>query len=196
MAPSTHSPSRRQPGAPNSTGGQFTFLARQENNASLLEREVEGSSVVEKVAHMPGQGYDQIERTLDGSSYFTCDGILNREDGPAIEGTLLNAYYRNGVIDREGGPALVWADGGEAYLRDGEFDREDGPAVITPGVGSFWYRDGQLHRENGPAVTTLDCSMWFDHDRVHRDDGPAVEYANGRREFWVDGVKRVVVTDA
>lgn len=52
------------------------------------------------------------------------DGVLDREDGPAIEhadGSY--AYYRNGKLDRRGGPAISHADGDEYYYRNGVFIR-------------------------------------------------------------------------
>jgi len=28
---------------------------------------------------------------------------------------------------------------------------------------------------------------WYLNGKLHREDGPAVEYADGRREWWVNG---------
>ena len=64
------------------------------------------------------------------TQWFT-DGVLDREDGPAIEWTDGNkTWYKSGLIHREDGPAVLNKHGDVLYLIDGRFSREDGPAKI------------------------------------------------------------------
>ncbi len=41
-------------------------------------------------------------------------------------------YYKDGVLHRDDGPAIVGRDGYEAWFKDGKSHREDGPAIIHP----------------------------------------------------------------
>ena len=68
---------------------------------------------------------------------------------------------------------------------------EDGPALIFPNGTGVWYHNGVLHREGGPAVIGSNGRHfeWFQNGVLHRTDGPAVEYADGSREWWLDGVR-------
>jgi len=54
-----------------------------------------------------------------------------------------------------------------------------------------WYNDkDQLHRLDGPAVKYANgFKEWYVDGKIHRLDGPAVEYANGSKEWWVEGKK-------
>jgi hypothetical protein len=52
-----------------------------------------------------------------------------------------------------------------------------------------WCKPGTyiLHRLDGPAVEYADGTrQWWVDGKLHRLDGPAVEYADGSREWWVD----------
>jgi hypothetical protein len=56
----------------------------------------------------------------NGDKWWFLDGLIHREDGPAIEytdGTKL--WYLNGKPHRENGPAVEWPDGSKSwYLYD------------------------------------------------------------------------------
>jgi len=65
------------------------------------------------------------------------NGVLHREDGPAYverrpDGTVVEGWRKNGVLHREGGPARV--------------ERHPDGTVIEE-----WHRNGRGHREDGPA---------------------------------------------
>lgn len=51
-----------------------------------------------------------------------------------------------------------------------------------------WYNDkGQLHRLDGPAVEWADGDKeWWVEGKPHRLDGPAVEWANGAKWWYVE----------
>ena len=46
----------------------------------------------------------------------------------------------------------------------------------------------QLHREDGPAIEYADgVKEWWLNGQRHRIDGPAVEYANGNKYWFLNG---------
>lgn len=55
----------------------------------------------------------------------------------------------------------------------------------------FWYNaEIKLHRENSPAVEFANGHKeWYVNGLLHRIDGPAVEYVNGNKEYWLNGKK-------
>ena len=62
---------------------------------------------------------------------------------------------------------------------------EDGNYVV-------WDKDDLFHREDGPAIEGLDSrgmKAWYKNGVLHNENGPAVANANGRKEWWVEGVK-------
>jgi hypothetical protein len=47
---------------------------------------------------------------------------------------------------------------------------------------------GQLHRTDGPAIEWANGSKeWYVNGKIHRDDGPTRELANGHKEWWANG---------
>ena len=62
------------------------------------------------------------------------EGLLHREDGPAISSKRLNIDY-------------------EEYWRQGRLHREDGPAVLHRLVREEWFENNQRHRLDGPAIS-------------------------------------------
>lgn len=52
-----------------------------------------------------------------------------------------------------------------------------------------WYNDkDQFHRLDGPAIEYADGGKeWYVEGKPHRLDGPAVEYADGSKEWLVEG---------
>jgi hypothetical protein len=78
--------------------------------------------------------------------YTIKDGKHELEDG--------NSYWcLNGLLHREDGPAVEYANGDEAWYKNGLLHREDGPAVFQRAYGAkWWYKNGEFYREDGPAV--------------------------------------------
>ena len=62
--------------------------------------------------------------------------------------------YRNrdGLLHREDDPAVEYADGSREWYRGGKLHREDGPAVEYADGSREWYLHGKRHREDGPAI--------------------------------------------
>ena len=58
--------------------------------------------------------------------------------------------YRNsdGLLHRENGPAIEWAGGDRGWYRGGELHREDGPAYEHPDGSRFWCLDGNRLSED------------------------------------------------
>ena len=49
-------------------------------------------------------------------------------------------------------------------------------------------KNGKQHREDGPAVEWADGSKeWWVDGLRHREDGPAIEYASGHKEWYLNG---------
>ena len=79
-----------------------------------------------------------------------------------------NRWYKNGVLHREDGPAIIWYDGDQWWYKDGKLHREDGPAVIRPSGFMCWYKDDILHRDDGPAVIHPDGGQeWYKEDKLY-----------------------------
>ena len=122
-------------------------------------------------------------------------------------------YRLNGILHREDGPALEYFNGDKYYFVDGILHREDGPAVfldnenkeliklgiVSPddefsyGIREYYFK-GSLHREDGPAIEYSDGEKRYCiNGGLHRDDGPAVIKGN-HAEFWING-KKISETD-
>jgi len=75
-------------------------------------------------------------------------------------------WYRNGVIHRDDGPAIELANADKYWYRDGQRHREDGPAIEYIDGTKVWCRRGLTHRDDGPAVESADGSKeWWENDR-------------------------------
>ena len=124
-----------------------------------------------------------------GDKWWYKDGLLHREDGPAIERANGDkSWYLNDLLHREDGPAVIGANGLQYWYFNGELHREDGPAWIGADDTQCWYLNGQRHREDGPArVWDNGTQEWWVNGQLHREDGPARIYANGTQEWWVNG---------
>jgi hypothetical protein len=68
----------------------------------------------------------------------------------------------NGKLHREDGPAIEHPDGSKVWCLNGKLHREDGPAEEYSSGRKFWYLNGKLHREDGPAIECADGDKaWF-----------------------------------
>ena len=61
-------------------------------------------------------------------------------------------YRMNGLLHREDGPAVECANGDKEWWINGKRHREDGPAVEYANGDKEWWINGKRHREDGPAV--------------------------------------------
>jgi antitoxin component YwqK of YwqJK toxin-antitoxin module len=74
-----------------------------------------------------------------GDKYWYKNGLLHRENGPAVISQYCQIWYLNGRRHREDGPAYI----------DSHKERKE------------WYRKGKLHREDGPAVIVGSIKQWW-----------------------------------
>ena len=70
-------------------------------------------------------------------------------------------YYKDGLLHREDGPAIIYDSGVSYWYKFGKIHRDDGPAVDWGNGECSWYRKGLYHRENGPAVEWGDERDWY-----------------------------------
>jgi len=52
-------------------------------------------------------------------------------------------WLKNGLLHREDGPALEWYDGDQCWYKDGVLHRVDGPAIVTLAKGVGWFVNNQ-----------------------------------------------------
>ena len=53
---------------------------------------------------------------------------------------------------------------------------------------SYINANEELHRLDGPAVEWANGTKeWWINGQRHRIDGPAIEYADGTKSWWIDG---------
>jgi len=85
----------------------------------------------------------EIVRRDNNIKYYE-DGLLHKEDGPAIEfGNGDKEWYFKGKLHRHNGPAKDYKFGFKAYYIHGRLHREDGPAVLYPTGEVEWWLDGR-----------------------------------------------------
>ena len=91
--------------------------------------------------------------TFGNKEWRNVDGVLHREDGPAIilsSGSQL--YYRHGKEHRIDGPAVEWAIGSKEWWVNGQLHREDGPAIEWANGSKEWYLNGKEYTEEEFAL--------------------------------------------
>jgi hypothetical protein len=78
-------------------------------------------------------------------------------------------WFLNGILHRENGPAIERASGTKEWLLHGKHHREDGPAVEHANGYKEWSLNDKTHREDGPAREWPDGDrLWYLNDReVH-----------------------------
>ncbi len=108
---------------------------------------------------------------LKGREEWRINGLLHREDGPALttfKGT--KAWYLHGHLHRTDGPAMEISETEALSFDEGILEREG-----RERNSHEWWLNGELHRENGPAVydNKGECLEWWYHGKLHREDGPA-----------------------
>lgn len=84
-------------------------------------------------------------------------------------------WYINGLLHREDGPAMEYARGDKYWFMHGKLHREDGPAIEYHNGGKYWYLDGKMLPEqeflarttntvisviiNGITYTAIKCGL-------------------------------------
>lgn len=91
-------------------------------------------------------------------------------------------YCKDGVLHREDGPALIKGSHQEWWM-DGIRHRENEPALIND-TRKEWWVNGIRHRLNGPAIESTDEVAYFENGLVHRDTDWA--YKREKTYAWFD----------
>lgn len=60
-----------------------------------------------------------------------------------IAGNL--TWYKDGIIHREDGPAIIYTSGRKEWLQNGFLHREGGPAIESESGSKFWILNGKYH---------------------------------------------------
>lgn len=96
--------------------------------------------------------YDIIE--INGAYSLCKKGtkILSQEDGPIVMANGDKLWFKQGILHREDGPAIERFKGDWGWYYNGQCHREDGPAVGYINGDVYWYQEGKLHRLDGPAL--------------------------------------------
>lgn len=92
---------------------------------------------------------------------FKC---LHRTDGPAVEQLVstplvlagTNSWFFDGLLHRDNAPAIEYPDGAKSWYQFGKLHRIGGPAHEGATIHEQWYQCGAKHRLDGPAVIKLD----------------------------------------
>jgi hypothetical protein len=81
-----------------------------------------------------------------GAKVWKLNGILHREDGPAVEHSNSDTeWYLNGKVHRDDGPAINYIDHFKAWYKNGNVHRVDGPAIIYIDGGIEWCLDDEFY---------------------------------------------------
>lgn len=135
---------------------------------------------------------DGIHEGKDGHVFWTLNGVLHRDDGPAvILANVREEWYQHGLRHRDDGPAVIEHDECQLWYRNGHVHRDDGPAIIYKDGSKVWYQNGLQHRVGAPAYQDISgTEEWLQHGEMHRTDGPAAIYANDlTKEWWIFGIQ-------
>jgi len=90
----------------------------------------------------------------NGTGHWHDRGVLNREDGPAVDGRHCQIWYRQGKIHRDGDEPAIFEDQGRRvmYYKDDKPHRVFGPAVIEitkHGKEVQFWINGQKYLDQG-----------------------------------------------
>lgn len=83
-----------------------------------------------------------MEIDKNGNKRWYHNGVLHREDGPAVEREYEHNWYYNGQLHREGGPAIIYFSTGEKWYWHGVLHRNFGPAWDIPGERREYWNHG------------------------------------------------------
>jgi len=68
---------------------------------------------------------------------------MNKDNQPICEtsGYGTKRWYLNGLLHREDGPAIEWSNGDKSWYFNGKHHRSDGPAIeCINGYKAWWYQ--------------------------------------------------------
>ena len=155
---------------------------------------------------VPYVNYFHIEPLLNvvGASAEEINAIKSAEYKKRIKSTksylnMCDEWYVDGVLHREDGPAIdfqIKPPGFWEYVyMDNVFKQADEPEILckipTYNFYREWWQNGVRHNDHGPAVIRPDgYTKYCVNGKVHNSNGPAVILPDGTVEWWING-KRV-----
>ena len=97
-------------------------------------------------------------------------------------------YYLNGILHREDGPAIELVNGDRAWWVNGKLHREYDPAIEHGNGTKIWYKNGKLHREAGSAVAFADgYKKWYLNGKFYGENN---DFTN---ESWVIFIETLII---
>jgi hypothetical protein len=136
-----------------------------------------------------------MNHTITGNGEFHYDdnGLIHRDDGPAIIYCgKFKYFYQHGKLYKDG-KIVEFLQNMQFKINEfGEqlwYNDENKLNYKINIDGEYWYdNDGEWHNEFGPArILSNGTSFWCIHGKMHRLDGPAIEYADGSKDWAIDG---------
>lgn len=104
---------------------------------------------------------------FNGNRTFRNSKKHSYNDVPFIESKHDYRWYKNGLLDRDNGPAMI-RNNSNFWYKKGLKHRLDGPAVYSK-YERNWYIDGVLHRLDGPAIEHENGGMvWVINGKYER----------------------------
>ena len=168
--------------------GQVYFLTDKDLREHVIDlQDGVGHHAIEKVYGVKGdhiEGFENVPKKFVQTIHSgACRKMMEYSGYKSL-------HFKDGLLHREDGPAIEWTDGTKHWYRNGQLHRENGPAVEWANGTKEWYRNGQLHRKDGPAVEwTNGKKYWYRNGEFHREDGPAIEWADGDKEWYHNGTR-------
>lgn len=101
---------------------------------------------------------------------------IYHEDGSVTYHDGMRVWYRDGIIHRDDGPALTTRFGKKFWYRDGSYHRDDGPAITDDRNGAkYWYRDGKLYDIVVMSRSKNGENIVFNQKRIDLSPYPSVK---------------------
>lgn len=126
--------------------------------------------------------YGRYLREFKEHSNITGINVITDESRQSV------SWYKDGLLHREDGPAIVdKRKGTQEWWLNGERHRLDGPALIFQNNHQYWFQFGKIHSDDGPAIIRGDSKEWWKNGFLHREDGPAIEDGRNGRSWFLNG---------
>ena len=125
-----------------------------------------------------------------GDKLWYKNGLLHRENLPAVIRSGHKQWYRNGKMHRVGLPALEDSSGYKEWWMDGEKHHSVHPVgYYHPYGAKIWWSKNRVHRNGDlPAMVYGNgTKYWYKNGKLHRETLPAIEWANGGKAWYKNG---------
>ena len=104
----------------------------------------------------------KLKRTCGHSGNYASLFFVSGNKKMKLDKFANKFYSLNGKLHREDGPAVEWNNGDKYWFKNGDYHRKDGPAIEYANGSKEWYKNGLRHREDGPAIEYIDgTKSWY-----------------------------------